>query len=531
MVERLGTNPLDIRVHSNDYTQSIPLGHYISCRFSEEFGFKAGTGEITVEADHPLASRLMQADVDVVPVTASYNGWRWTGRVSSYVASGPPGRETLTCELVSDEVQLAHVLAFASPRLSLSLQGKRDYAKGPLLQVVHHYLSRNLARADLPVYLFMPPSKRNDTSPVIDCSARMTYLDDLLREQLDQHEYNLTARMWWPGEPFPLGKMVPFNIAGENPLGKVLNTLNPDGDVITQMLGDMTDNQIRLRRSEADNAMAENMPGLYEPSTPGLMVWVEPVRKREHVRFSTASGEIEKITLSGKASGPVRAVVGGKSDDWVNEAIGLGIDYAVQGITTAVSGAAGAALAGAGIGSVAGPAGAAAGAIIGGLVGLFAKNATEDTIFAFTDRVDVNRRAQEGPFHLRESFTSSSAGVFTYDTSALAERALLDAQGGQTIEFTMVDGRSKILGDDTRADNGKPVHGYRVGDRVQLHEHLSGRSVTDIVTSVEVTDEVGQRLRVTPRVGKQRNISNPFIDMVNRMDKAFGTLRDMGLAT
>ena len=227
----------------------------------------------------------------------------------------------------------------------------------------------------------------------------------------------------------------------------------------------------------------------------------------------------------------MRAVVGGKSDDWVNEAIGLGIDYAVQGITTAVSGAAGAALAGAGIGSVAGPAGAAAGAIIGGLVGLFAKNSTEDTIFAFTDRVDVNRRAAEGPFHLRESFTSSSAGVFTYDTSALAERALLEAQGGQTIEFTMVDGRSKILGDDARADNGKPIHGYRVGDRVQLHEHLSGRSVTDIVTGVEVTDEVGKRLRVTPRVGKQRNISNPFIDMVNRMDRAFGTLRDMGLAT
>ena len=165
------------------------------------------------------------------------------------------------------------------------------------------------------------------------------------------------------------------------------------------------------------------------------------------------------------------------------------------------------------------------------MAGAVAKDAMEDTVFAFTDRVDVNRRAAEGPFHLRESFTSSSAGVFTYDTSALAERALIDAQGGQAIEFTMVDGQSKILGADKHGDNGKPIYGYRVGDRVQLHEHLSGRSVTDIVTSVEVRDEVGERMRVTPRVGKQRNAANPFVDMVEKMDKAFGTLRDLGLAT
>lgn len=532
MVERLGTNPLDIRVHNNDYTQSKALGHYISASFSEEFGFNAGTGEITVEANHPLAKRLMQADVDVVPVTAHYNGWLWTGRVQSYTAAGAPGRETLTCSLVSDEIQLSHVLAFASPRKSLAVQGKRDYERGPLLQVAHHYLSQNLARADLPVYLFMPPSKKKDTSPVIDCSARMTYLDDLLREQLDHHDYNLTARMWWPGMRFPYGKMVPFNIAGQGALTGITAALDMNEDVTAQRLGPVDENLVRLRRSEADNAMAEGLPGLYEPSTPGLMVWIEPVRNREHVRFSTASGEVEQIILSGKAGGPVRAVVGGKSDEWVTESINVGIDFAVQGIITAASGGATAALAGAGVGAaVAGPVGAFAGAMIGGLFAAGAKNAAEDTVFAFTDRVDVNRRAQEGPFHLRESFTSSSAGVFTYDTSALAERALIEAEGGQAIEFTIVDGQSKILGEDRPAKNGKVMYGYKVGDRVQLHEHLSGRSVTDIVTGVEVRDEVGARMRVTPRVGKQRNTSNPFVDMVQKMDRAFGTLRDLGLAT
>lgn len=541
MVDRLGTNPLRILVHNNDYTQARPVGHYISCRFSEEFGFTAGTGQLVVEADHPLAGRLMQADMDVVPVTASYNGWQWTGRVRDYVATGTPGRETLTCELVSDELQLSSVLAFSSPKSSLSLQKKRDYQRGPLLQVVHHYLATNLGRADLPVYLFMPPSAKNDTSPQIDVSARMTYLDQLLKDALDQHDYNLVARMWWPGQPFPVGKMVPLSVAGQEIISGVLSEMgnaDPDSEGDGEAGGGETaqavSNFVRLRRGEADNAMNEGAPGLFSPTTAGLMVWVEPVREREHVRFSTASGEVEAITLSGKASGPVRAVVGGKSDEWVNDVINIGIDTAVQGLTTAVAGGVTGALAGgaagATLGSAAGPLGTAVGAAAGLLVGSLARSATEDTVFAFTDRVDVQRKATEGPFHLRESFTSSSAGVFTYDTSALAERALLDAQGGQAISFTMVDGRSKILGDDTWADNGKPVHGYRVGDRVQLHEHLSGRSVTDIVTGVEVTDEVGARLRVTPRVGKQRNTSNPFLDMVDGMNRAFGTLRDLGLS-
>lgn len=524
---RLGTNPLNITVHNNDYTQHLRLGHYISAKFGEEFGFTAGTGELVVEASHPLAPRLMQADVDVVPVTAEYNGWQWTGRVTSYTATGKPGRETVTCQLVSDEVQLAHLLAFSSPRLGLSIQKKRDYQNGRLLQVVHHYLSANIGRTDLPVYLMLPPPQHEDTSPKIDVSARMTYLTDLLRDVLDQHDYNLTARMWWPGQEFPDGKMVPLNVRGQSLID--VSRLNPTQATTGQTL-EVDENTARLRRAEADNAMAYNKPAMFNPTTPGLVIQVTPVREREHVRFSTNSGEVESITLSGKAGGPVRAVVGGKSDDWVNDILGLGIDFAVQGITTALSGGI-AMIAGAALGSFAGPLGSTIGALVGGLVGSFARSQTEDTIFAFTDRVDVKRRAAEGPFHLRESFTSSSAGVFTFDTSALAERALLDARGGQSIEFTMVDGRSKTLGEDRTARNGKPIHGYMVGDRVQLHEHLSGRSVTDIITGVEVVDAVGERVRVTPRVGKKKHQSNPYLDMVEGMGRVFGTIRDLGLAT
>ncbi|GEM_PF-2283915 len=517
--QRIGTNPLNITVHNNDYTQAVRIGHYISCKFTEEFGFTAGTGELVVEASHPLARRLMQADKDVVPITCDYNGWRWTGRVQSYEASGKPGREVVTCTLVSDEIQLAHLLAMSSPRLPLAIQKKRDYQNGPLLQVLHHYLSENIGRTDLPTYLLMPPPRHLDKSPKVDVSARMTYMPDLLRDVLDEHDYGLTVRMWWPGQPFPDGKFVPLNVQGQSMLE--VTRLNPAGDILKQSL-EVGENTARMRRAEADNAMNPGGQPLFRPTSPGLVVQVATVRPREHVRFSTGSGEVEAITLSGKGTGPVRAVVGGKSDEWVNELMGLGIDFAMQGIITAVGGA---------LGSIVGPIGTAIGELVGGLIGSVLKDQTEDTIFAFTDRVDVKRRASEGPFHLRESYTSSSAGVFTYDTSALAERALLEAQGGQTIEIKMVDGRSKILGDDSTANNGKPIHGYRVGDRVQVHEHLSGTSLTDIITGVEIVDEVGSRVRVTPRVGKKRNLTNPYLKMVEGMNSIFSTIRDLGLAT
>ncbi|AWB84771.1 Gp37-like protein [Corynebacterium liangguodongii] len=523
----MGTNPLNITVHNNTYTESKRIGHYISAKFTEEFGFTAGTGELVVEANHPLAPRLMQADRDVVPVTAEYNGWLWTGRVHSYVAAGKPGRETLTVSLISDEFQLANLLAFSSPRIGLSVQKKRDYQTGPLMQVVYHYLAENLARTDLPAYVFLPPPKNKDKSPKVDASARMTYLPDLLRDVLDEHDYGLVARMWWPGQPFPDGKFVPLNIEQQTRLE--VSRLDPDAEITEQTL-EVGENSARIRRAEADNAMNPDQPGMFTPTSPGLLIQVTTVRDRQHVRFSTSSGEVESVTLSGKAAGPVRAVVGGKSDEWVGELVGAGIDIAVQGITTAVSGGVGAA-AGAALGAAAGPVGMATGAIVGAIAGGVLRAQTEDTIFAFTDRVDVKRRAAEGPFHLRESFTSSSAGVFTYDTAALAERALLDAQGGQTIEMTLVDGRSKILGDDAVARNGKPIHGYRVGDRVQIHEHLSGVTLSDIVTAVEISDAVGARARVTPRVGKKKNTSNPYLKMVEGINRVGATIRDLGLST
>ncbi|HFG8807616.1 Gp37-like protein [Corynebacterium striatum] len=488
--ERYGPNPLNIMVHNNDYTAHMRLTGYIDVEFNEEFGFNAGTGTITIPADHPLANRLMQAHMDVVPITAEYNGWYWTGRVDSYVASGKPGRETITLTLIDDKIQLANILAFASPNMSLNVQKKRDHQKGPLQNVVYHYISRNLPRSSVPVYLIMPPTMDRDNSVIIDVAARMTSLDALLKDALNQHDYDLYCKMWWPGQPFPEGKIVPLVRGDETLRGRILRWADLD---------------------QVFNPWSKPIAG---PSVPGLVIAVRPAVKREHVRFSTRAGEIDEFKLSGKSPGAARAVVGGKSDDIVNEALNFGIDLAIQGILTAIGGIA------------LGPIGAA----LGGAAGNFISNQVEDTLFAFVDRKDVERAAEMGPFHLRESFTQSTAGAFTFDTQALAERALLEAKGGQSVEITMGHSVSKTLGNDQIAKNGKVRYGFKVGDRVTFEEHLSGVVVSDIITGITVKDSREERMRISPRIGKRKNVSNPYLDFTDKLSKGLDTIRDLGLA-
>lgn len=489
--ESYSANPLNLMVHNNEYTKRYRMPGYIDVELNAEFGLNAGTGTVTIPADHKLAARIMQCDHDVVPITAEFNGWSWTGRVESFEAAGKPGRETVTATLIDDKVQLGSVLAFANTRTGLAMQGKRDHQAGPLESVVYHYLSENIARSGLPAYIVMPPKRVEDKSPRIDLSARMTNIDTLLRDILNQYDYDVECRMWWPGQPFPEGKVVPL------------------------VEGDRHERQRRLTHANIDQVFSPNEDPIQPPTKPGLIVAVRKVRERPHVRFSTRNGEVDSFTLSGKSPGAARQVVGGKSDDWVNEAIGLGIDFAIQGILTAIGGVA------------LGPLGAIAGGVVGGII----KDQTEDSVLAFTDRTDVERAAQMGPFHLREGFTQSSAGTFTFDTSTLAERALLDAKGGKSVTMTMGHSISKVLGDDQRHSNGKIRYGYRIGDRVTFEEHLSGVVVSDIITGVTVKDNHDERVRISPRIGKRKNTSNPFIDFTDKMNKVTETVRDFGLTT
>lgn len=484
-----GPNPLNLTVWDHDYQSRLRIPGYSDLQLDQEAGFVAGTGHITMPADHPLAPRLMQASKDMVPITAKNDtGWRWTGSIADYEAGGRPGRETLTVNLVDDKDHL-NIPAWPNTRTPLEMQGKRDYQVNRLRTVATHFIAENLARVGLNCYIMQPPPPLSDKSPIVDVAAKMTSLPELLGPVLDEHDYFLSCEMWWPGEPFPDGKMIPL------------------------VTGGTLERQAMVTRCNLDLRVNPMGRRVQEPTVPGLVIQVKPVRERNHVRFSTNGRDVQEFWLRGNRPGAATQVVGGKSDDWVNELLNLGVDASIQGILLA-------------LGSAAGP----AGGIIGGIIGNIITDQLTDTIFSYTSRTDVHRAAQMGPFHPREAFTSSSAGAFTFDTSALAERALVESAGGQALEIIIADGISKVLGDDVVADNGKVRHGWRLGDRVTFEEHLSGAVAADIVTGMTITDRPGERLRISPKVGKSRNRSNGFLDFTKILGKLLAAQTDLGLS-
>lgn len=476
---------IDLRVWDHDVDRWLPLRGYIELEFNDEVGFTAPTATITLTADHQLAGRLMQSAFDVVPVTlTTEGGYKWTGRVSDYSAEGKPGREILVVNLVHDKVML-HIPAWPSTRTPLEMQTKRDYQVGRLATVCTHFLTENLARVGTPAYVVLPTL---DNSPIVDVSAKMTYLDELLGDLLDKHDYALKCEMWWHGEPFPQGK-------------------------VAALVGRSTqERQLHLTAARVDAAVRPFGGPIATPTVPGLVVSVEQVRDREHVRFSSNGRDVEQFKLTGRTPGPHTAIVGGKSDDWVNELVEMAIDASAQAILIA-------------LGSAAGP----LGAILAGAISNIIINQLTDTLIAYQQRTDVERKSSMGPFAPTESFTSSSAGAYTFDTSALAERQLLDDAGGQSIEITIADGVSKVLGDDQQAGNGKWRLGWRPGDRVTFEEHLSGVVVSDIVTGLTITDKVGERMRISPKIGKVKTRNNPFTEFVGVLSKVTSVAADMGL--
>ena len=486
----IGANPLNLRVWNHDYTANRKLAGYIDVELGEEFGVVLGQGSITVPAQHPLAGRIMQASYDVVPLTADNgNGWEWTGQIVDPIAEGKPGRETITATLVNEIRHLQYQPAWPSTRTPLEIQTKRDYQIAPLHTAAIHFIAENFARTKLPAYIMMPPPRLEDDSPHVDIAAKMTPLDELLQPFFERHEYHLDIKMWWPGKPFPDGKMVAL------------------------VEGDTLHRQAALTLAQLDLVFNPRGRRLFEPTVPGLLVQVKKPRNREHVRFATNGRGVEQIRLSGKSPGAVTAIAGGKSDDWINELMSLSIDMAVQGILVA-------------LGTLAGP----AGAIVGGVVSNILAQQLTDMLIAYQQRKDVRRAAAMGPFHPRESFTSSSAGALTLDTAALTERKLVEDQGGQAIDLTLADGVGITLGEDRVMPNGKTRRGYQVGDRCTFHEHLSGTTFSDLITGVTVKDSVEERVRVKPRVGKRRNASNPWLDTAEVLGKVLNMQQDLGLS-
>lgn len=485
---------LDMRVWSHDMRRARPVGVKMSGSIRSQFT-GAGSGSLVVARDHPLADRLMQADYDVVPVTATLNGVQWSGFVDEYVCEGAPGEEILTCTLLDWYTMMHQILGRPSPFAPLEAQmPPQDTKAAPLVTTVLHFILRNAIRLGLPLYVRAPDGV--DRSPWVTRWSRMTPLDEVIEPALEEHGYQLRVSMIGAGADLPFPVMSARGwMAATDP---VLNAI---------------DNFFQF--------FIKTPPGVTDPGeitrigTAGLLVECVPKRERQFVRWSTEGGGIKHLKTTGKRPTASTVVVGGKSPAWVTDMIDLGIDVAIGGLLSAIGTAVGTAL---------GP----IGGIIGGAIGDLAGNFFDNVFLAYSEYTDVDLRAQLGPFGPPEAFVSSGAGIFSLDAIDAGISGLQEHKGGRSIEITLEDGVPHRWGLDEKLDDGRIRRGYQVGDINVFSDR--GTEIEDYISSVEATDDQNG-LTVTATVGDSRIVDDPQVKQIRDIKKMITNLRASALAS
>lgn len=491
---------LKMRVWDNEMQRSRPVGVKMSSSFMEKF-VGAGTGQLVVSRDHPLADRLMQADYDVVPVTMELNGMEWSGFVDEFVCEGTPGEEILTCTLLGWYALIHGILGRPNPFAPLEVQmPPQDLRAAPLVTAVLHFVLRNATRLNMPVFVRKPEGR--DMSPFVTRWSRMTPLDEVIEPALDEHGYQMRVTMLHTGQKVS-GNIVS---AKQYRASKTFPQLQKFDNWFKEPVGEVSDPS-----------------GTTTMSAPGILVEVVPKRERQFVRWTTESGAISHIKITGRNPKAHTAVVGGKSPSWVNDAIDLGIDMLLEGLLSA---------AGVAIGTViGGPIGAIVGGVAGGvieMVGGLLKGGLHDVFLAYSEYTDVELKAALGPFARPEVFISSGAGTFSYDAIDAGLTGLKDARGGRSIEMTVQDAMPHRFGRDEHLDDGRIRRGYLVGDVNVFSDR--GTDIADYISQVEVTDD-WQGVTVRPTVGDAKIADPPELRLIREIKNTAKNWRATSLAS
>lgn len=478
---------LNTKVWDHEMGRSMQVGSKIASSIRTSFA-GAGSGSLTVSRDHPLANRLMQADYDVVPITAELNGVEWSGFVDEYTCEGAPGEEVLSCTLLDWYSVIHSILGRPSPFAPLEVQmPPQDTKAAPLVTTVLHFILRNAVRLNYPLYVRVPEGV--DNSPWVTRWSRMTPLDEVIEPALEEHGYQLRVTM------------IPANAELDFPIMSAQGWRQPTDHFLQGI-----DNFFRFLRDPLRGV--PDPQAITRMDTAGILVECVPKRDRQFVRWTTEGGGIKNIKTVGKRPTASTVVVGGKSPAWVTDLIDLGIDLAIAGIAAA--------------------AGIASGGLLGGFVAGLLGNFLDDVFLAYSEYTDHQLKAQLGPFGPPEAFISSGAGTFSLDAIDAGLSGLQEHQGGRSMEITLEDGAPHHWGLDEHLDDGRIRRGYLVGDINIFSDR--GVEIEDYISTVEAVDDQNG-LTVAATVGDSRIVDDPQVKQIKNLKKIVTNLNAAALAS
>lgn len=404
--------------------------------------------------------------ITIDPDPAKPHDWRnrWGGKVESIVDEESPGKPAVTTiTAVSNRIHLKHILLAATPVLPHAVQPLKMFLWGgpcvtacatavwinlfriytlngfwPLPRNVFDPLSwlRNIDPTQWPIQV-MPVRPILDQSRWCTIGARWKDAQTVLTPIMKDAGVICRAYTWLPGDPAPYS-----HVFGEA-LGELLKPKRAcvilsfeDQSGVTGPTGTAIDGAINLFAATLDDLFTETLiavdgdgDGETDPFIRKLLA-VAPKRP-PFVYRDTGYGGVAKRTMVIHKSKAVTVVVGGRSPQWLNQAITWGIRYGLSQIAQAIT-------------SIPGAPAQLAGSE--GLDNLY-QGQLDDVFLAFMPFQDPRRAAAAGSYARNEHYEAPGGTAFTMSSVQNARQGWWATRPYSAFKFDIDDTLFK-LGED-----------------------------------------------------------------------------------
>lgn len=462
----------DFEILSPDCHTSRHLGSYVSAEVGY-FWNVPGTVKLRIQPDHPMAGYLINCRYRVIHVRTWRNGEPWDGRVFTADVEGKPGQETIDIYCIGNLFWLLRTLVWVNSLFPLEVQvgltGKQDIMIGNYDFVFKYFGAKQWIRQNKPVYCALPVRYEVELPNIADLldldellefiadsdfvalTARFPYLDELIRQTVNNKEIGLSCHLWTANDG---ASPEVFNTQTLANLQSLLNIFEPDN---------------YLRFLNEGNPLGLNDPSDWGKITKhaGYVFETHEKRDRKHFEWRTDSGQIDYYKRHVEHLSGHQAVVGGKSPDFINRGIEWGANLAIQVIAGLITTALG----------------------LPGVGGVVVGDLFDNIFFAYqgfenTEILETDGGGENGEHFFCEVFGDNTA-AWSLDSAAVGFEALKKASGDDSVTISVRAGGPDGEGLQFGADDG--VHRrYRHGDIMTFWDR--GTRVENYVASVVVKD-------------------------------------------
>jgi len=464
---------------------------------------------IVIKSSDPILSTIMQCHETVVPITIQVGGLRWSGRVDNYDYAMVGGNKTVTVQCMGDYAWFSKIMVW--PNFLLPLQAQwptRALFIGPAVTCIKTMIAEQCFRLQSGIWEFIDnlgslnfdpqswagtyimgdgnpldmlrhPIVVIPTDPVFDRSkwvsfnGRMDKISTIVDQVLKDNGLLLTADLWLPGDPQPAGLLLPLKAPTIVVDVKDRSGITgPTGTFIDGLIGNFID--ILGAFGDALQPLL-NSGKEYAPEGANIapifgVNFVQPwVLFQDHPR-----GGITEFHLFGHHPLAHTAIGGGKSPKWLNDLINATFEWAIDAISIAIG--------------------------ITGIPSDLLNGTLDDTLLAFSQVENFDRRKKLGPYGWPEFFVQTGASAYTLDEWFALAAAMWDTRGYHAVTLTFDNGFPYTLGKD-----------LFVGSMASFA--IEGKLFTEYVEKVTYEDNRNSRAKIKVVIGDGKRHENPIIKL------------------